>query len=73
MRCFSLLVAAVLSGSGIAKGQIDLEVTANPDPVRRGEVVEVVLLVSNTSGTSQSNLTVELDMPAATERVPRQL
>ena len=53
----------------ISSAQIDLAVTANPDPVRPGEMTEVVLRVSNVGALAQANLTVELDYPAGLNSV----
>ena len=48
---------------GLAAAQIDLELTASPDPVHPNETLEVVLLASNTSAVPQADLTAELTLP----------
>jgi uncharacterized repeat protein (TIGR01451 family) len=59
--CFALLLA-LLAGPALA---LQLGIQLNPDRVRPGEAIVAQMTVSNDSGASVSNVSLQVHMPAA--------
>jgi len=59
-----VVLCLLLLGATSAYAQLTLNVTANPNPVRPGETVDVEVTVTNSGASPRSNLTLEVVIPS---------